>query len=68
MVGDRILAEQLRKVMVGEEMAAMFTEPVRCDSFDLSVIVELGLAVCGEKSEKCTLEASKEPKNALHGV
>ena len=48
-------------------MAIMFTEPVRCDSFDLSVTVELGLAVCGETS-KCSLEPSKEPKDALHGV
>merc|ERR1712165_401663 len=34
-------------VLIGEELAVMFTEPVQCEAFDLLVTAELAMAVCG---------------------
>merc|ERR1712038_49626 len=54
-------------VLVGEEISVMFTEPVRCEAFDLRVTANLALAVCGQ-STKCNAPPQQVPKNSLHAV
>ncbi len=58
-------------VLIGEEIAVVFTEPVRCEAFDLSVIVHFDdsmIIVCGQ-SGMCDLEQPQAAlKTSLHGV
>merc|ERR1712038_288258 len=54
-------------VLVGEEISVMFTEPVRCEAFDLRITANLALAVCGQ-STKCNAPPEQVPKNSLHAV
>ncbi len=56
--------------LIGEEISVVFTEPVRCEAFDLSVVTpvdDLAWAACGQ-SWSCSLAPRRSYKSELHSV